>query len=609
MRKNQKVILALQTLKQAGVTITADRATLEGTVAEAYDLLANEGLFKSVLNIEMIIAMNALYRPGPIDEIPVFIKNRTAGKWDYITPELAPILDVTCGVLVYQEQVMQIVRDLAGYTWGRSDLVRRAMSKKHEDEIQAERKNFVYGNKELNIPGCIAKGISEEAAHQIYDKMISFAKYAFNKSHAAAYSVVAFKTAWFKCYYPEEYFSAVMKYTEDIEKLSEIIADAKDFGIQMLPPSINESILGYKPLNGKIIFSLNGVKGVGEGVSEIIIREREANGPYTSFKDFVIRTRLKSKAIANLVAAGAFDCLGYTRNSLDITIPYIKEILDVVSEISKCERVISGGEKVKQFVEEYDSVEDLKTRIKEEGFAYQITSKKVPTVSSIDKKILNQKNKIASYLTELEEIDIEEIDEDIDVKLAQEKEMLGLYLTGHPTDNYIIDTEPISDVVKGYTAISGVVENLVVRKNRYGKEWASFDLSDMTGAVKVTMFSEYSKYKDIVIEGAALKLEGNVKRDDFNSVITIDENGVEIVEEEALQLIATGVKKLQRKSDVYSLEIADLSVWAEKFEAIMREFADESGARLRVIDKMQGLAYYADFRVNKDALQYAKRIA
>ena len=258
-------------------------------------------------SIEDIIAANAMYRPGPMDEIPNYIRAKNSGDIHYDCPQLEPILGTTYGTIVYQEQVMRIVRDLAGYSMGRSDLVRRAMSKKKFEVLSAERKNFVYGNKEEGIHGCVALGISEDAANAIFDKMISFAAYAFNKSHAAAYSVTSYMTAWLKYYYPAEFLTAAMNFTNKIDDLPSLIADAKKHGIEVLPPHINKSqaMFSTEYRNGKpaIRFGLAFLRGC-KGKAQDIIDARE--GQFSSFKAFVATKPGKAMAEA-CIKSGAFD--------------------------------------------------------------------------------------------------------------------------------------------------------------------------------------------------------------------------------------------------------------------------------------------------------------
>ena len=268
-------------------------------------------------NLEDIIAGISLYRPGPMDFIPQYIRGKNnRDSITYDCPQLIPILEPTYGCIVYQEQVMQIVRDLAGYTLGRSDLLRRAMSKKKGDVMQRERQNFVYGNPEEGVPGCISNGIDEKTANKIYDEMIDFAKYAFNKSHAAAYAVVAYQTAYLKYYYPVEFMAALMtSVIDNSAKVAEYIYACRQMGIQILPPDINRGEGNFSVDGGNIRYGLAAIKSIGRPVIQAIIEEREIRGPFKNLKDFVERLsgrEVNKRTIESFIKAGAFDCLGGT---------------------------------------------------------------------------------------------------------------------------------------------------------------------------------------------------------------------------------------------------------------------------------------------------------
>ena len=276
-------------------------------------------------NLEDIIAGISLYRPGPMDFIPKYIKGKNSGEEvTYSCPQLEPILEPTYGCIVYQEQVMQIVRDLGGYTLGRSDLVRRAMSKKKQSVMEKERANFIYGNPEEGVPGCVANGIDEAVAGHIYDEMMDFAKYAFNKSHAACYAVVAYQTAWLKYYYPVEFMAALLtSVIDNPKKVSEYILTCRSMGITMLPPDINEGEAGFSVSGNSIRYALTAIKSVGRPVIDSIVEERRARGVFTNLKDFITRMSdkdMNKKAIENFIKAGA-DRTGKERFSYRTAVP------------------------------------------------------------------------------------------------------------------------------------------------------------------------------------------------------------------------------------------------------------------------------------------------
>ncbi len=269
-------------------------------------------------SLEDIIAGISLYRPGPMDFIPKYIKGKNHPETiTYDCPQLEEILEPTYGCIVYQEQVMQIVRSLGGYTLGRSDLVRRAMSKKKASVMEQERKNFVYGNPQEGVPGCLSRGIDEKTANKIYDDMLDFAKYAFNKSHAAAYAVVSYQTAWLKYYFPVEFMAALMTSCIDNPgKVAEYILNCRRMGITLLPPDINHSEGNFTVENNCIRYGLSAIKGIGKPVMEAVEEERNLSGAFTSLKNFVERMtgkELNKRIIENFIKTGAFDCLDGTR--------------------------------------------------------------------------------------------------------------------------------------------------------------------------------------------------------------------------------------------------------------------------------------------------------
>ena len=343
-------------------------------------------------SLEDVIAGISLYRPGPMDFIPQYIRGKNRPDTiSYDCPQLEPILKPTYGCIVYQEQVMQIVRNLAGYTLGRSDLVRRAMSKKKASVMEKERQNFVYGNPEEGVPGCIANGIPENVANKIYDDMIDFAKYAFNKSHAAAYAVVSYQTAYLKYYYPVEFMAALM--TSVIEmpnKVSEYIQVCRQMNIRILPPDVNRGIYGFSVDNGAIRYGLSAIKSVGRPVIEALVEERENRGPYLSLKDFIQRLTgvVNKRAIENFIKAGAVDCLeGNRRQKMTV----YAQIVDSIAQDKK--NTVAGQMSLFDFAEE-DVKKDFEIRM--------------PDVGEYDK----------------------------DTLLSYEKEVLGIYLSGHPLERY-----------------------------------------------------------------------------------------------------------------------------------------------------------------------------
>ena len=434
-------------------------------------------------NLEDIIAGISLYRPGPMDFIPRYLKGKNdKGSITYECPQLEHILGPTYGCIVYQEQVMQIVRDLAGYTMGRSDLVRRAMSKKKAAVMEKERQNFVYGNPEENVKGCIENGIDEKTANHIYDEMIDFARYAFNKSHAACYAVVAYQTAYLKYYYPKEFFAALMTSVMDnVNKVSEYILTCRQMGIRILPPDINEGQSGFSVSGDAIRYGLSAIKSIGRNVVDEIIRERKNNGLFTSIDDFVERMggrEVNKRTLENFIKAGAMDSLPGNRRQKTMIAP---ELLDQKTKDRK--NVLEGQMSLFDFAAE------------EEKQQYQIT---MPNVPEFPKGEL----------------------------LAFEKETLGIYVSGHPMDEYLetwknsitakttdfmVDEETGKAVVEdGVRAtIGGMITAKTVKLTKNGQQMAFVTLEDMVGSVEVIVFPrDYESKKQLLNEDAKVFISG-----------------------------------------------------------------------------------------------------
>lgn len=434
-------------------------------------------------NLEDIIAGISLYRPGPMDFIPRYLKGKNdRGAITYDCPQLESILGPTYGCIVYQEQVMQIVRELAGYTMGRSDLVRRAMSKKKASVMEKERQNFVYGNVAEGVKGCVNNGISEKTANHIYDEMTDFAKYAFNKSHAACYAVVAYQTAYLKHYYPKEFMAALMTSVMDnISKVSEYILTCRQMGINILPPDINEGQSGFSVSGDSIRYGLSAIKSVGRSVVDAIIRERETNGLYVTMDDFVERMggkEVNKRTIENFIKSGALDGLPGNRRQKTMVAP---EMLDQKNKEKK--NALDGQLSLFDFAGE------------EEKEQFQISMPDVP------------------------EFPKEEL-------LAFEKEILGIYISGHPMEEYMetwknsitakttdfmVDEETGQAVVadSARVTVGGMITGKVVKTTKNGKMMAFVTVEDMVGSVEVLVFPrDYESKRNLLIEDAKVFIQG-----------------------------------------------------------------------------------------------------
>ncbi|MCR4650953.1 MAG: DNA polymerase III subunit alpha [Lachnospiraceae bacterium] len=456
-------------------------------------------------SLEDVIAGISLYRPGPMDFIPKYIKGKNnRDSIIYPCEELKPILEQTYGCIVYQEQVMQIVRSLAGYTMGQADNIRRAMSKKKQYVIDAERKNFVEGNETENIKGCLGNGIGADVANGIYDSMVDFAKYAFNKSHAACYAVVAYQTAWLKFYYPVEFMAALMtSVIDNTAKVSEYIMTCRQMGIEILPPDVNSGAVGFTVDKGAIRYALNAIKGVGRTVIDSITEERELNGHYMGIDDFIDRniTRdINKRVVENFIKAGAFDSFGGTR---------------------------------KQYMSVYVSIMDGCANKNKDSIAGQMT-----LFDMVDE---DTRKDFALKLP-----DVGEFKEDL--KLAFEKEVLGIYLSGHPLREYEGTwrkniTNMIGDILyqeeRGGMAVpegtvvtvGGLVADKKIKYTKNDQAMAFVTLEDLTGSVECVIFPKtYQKFGNKLDTDAKVFIKGRVDAGDeedgkilAESVITFEE--------------------------------------------------------------------------------------
>ena len=419
-------------------------------------------------SLEDVIAGISLYRPGPMDFIPQYIEGKNnPDSIHFLCPQLEPILSATYGCIVYQEQVMQIVRSLGGYTLGRSDLVRRAMSKKKAAVMEKERQNFVYGNEEEGVPGCVNRGISEEIANKIYEQMMDFAKYAFNKSHAAAYAVVAYQTAYLKCHFPVEFMAALMtSVIDNPPKVAGYILSSRRMGIAILPPDINKGDSTFSVDGGGIRYGLSAIKSIGKPVIEAIVAERNQRGDFTSLRDFIERMTGKDvnkKAIENFIKAGAFDELpGNRRQKMMV----YAQILDAIVQEKK--NMMAGQMSLFDFVSE------------EEKTAYEI------------------------HMPDVEEYPKE-------AKLAFEKEVLGIYISGHPLEEYetcwrknisAVTTDFMPDEESGQpkvrdgqqVIVGGMITEKTIKYTKTNKVMAFLTLEDLLGTVEIVVFPrDYEK--------------------------------------------------------------------------------------------------------------------
>ena len=444
-------------------------------------------------SIEDITAIVALYRPGPMDSIPTFIENKlNHKKVTYKCPELEPILKVTYGCIVYQEQVIEIFRQLGGYTMGQADNIRRAISKKKMKIIEQERKVFVYGDRENNIPGCVANGISEAVAQSLYDEIVAFANYAFNKAHAVCYAVVAYQTAYLKCHYPRQYMAALMTSVLDsAAKISGYIAECRDMSIPVLPPDINHSVDHFSVEGDAIRFGLGAVKNVGRGLIRSMVAKRDEGGAFRSLEDFLQRMgegELNKRAVENFIKCGAMDCFGHHRS----------ELLAV-----------------------YDSMMDSVSFTRRKNLEGQIG-----LFSMLDEDDATAAIPIPK-LKELNKADL----------MAMEKETTGIYISGHPMDDYrpylknthVIPIGELMDEESRYqddsiVSVAGIVQNMKMKTTRNNSMMAYVTVEDDTAGIEMLAFSNVlNQYGGYLRENSAVVITGRLSiRDEKEPQIVIN---------------------------------------------------------------------------------------
>lgn len=519
-----------------------------------------------------LIILVSMFRPGPLQYLDGVIDVKRGVKpVKFLTPELEPILGKTYGAITYQEQVMEIFQKLAGYTLGGADMVRRYMSKKKAEKLAHEREAFVNGDESRNIKGCVANGIDADVANELFDQMTSFAKYAFNKSHAVAYSANSYYTAWFKYHYPAEFLAAALNWAQDNEEMAGLIREAKSFGVEVLGPDINRSYEKFTVENGKIRFGLSPIKNVGSS-ADMIVEERK-NGPYMSLRNFFERTGVNKRAVINLMTAGAFDLFSTNRAAM-------------VSVVEMYKKLVSDLDDKKAKAEEMR--ENL---ILLEGTNAVKLQKKIDTVNAAIQKLE----------ASLEDIVLPNMEEDLTEKINAEKEMLGSYISAHPMDEYENPAEygaiRIGDIASEAsrrnngtlrTSITGVINSVVIRKTKTGKEIAVLEVEDKTGVIKVCAFSNvYPTCKDQLKTGCVFKFTGDVLEDTYG-----DE------EEKSYTFRISKVQKIKKQREILQIMVAGEEKYKESLKKLMK-YKDDNGYKLCVLLNDSDTEVVAPFRVSE----------
>ncbi len=528
-------------------------------------------------SIEDFTAVVALYRPGPMDSIPKFISNKlNPQKVTYKTPLLEPILKVTYGCIVYQEQVIEIFRSLGGYTMGQADNIRRAISKKKMKVIEAERKVFVYGDEKQGITGCIGHGVPESVAQSIYDEIVDFANYAFNKAHAVCYAVVAYQTAYLKCHYPKQYMAALMTSVLDsAEKIAGYIAECKEMGIPVLPPDINRSEDPFTVEGDAVRFGLGAIKNVGHGLIRSVTAKRDEGGPFKSLEDFLQRMgdgELNKRAVENFIKCGAMDCFGYHRSEL---LGVYDSMMDSVSSSRK---------------KNLDGQMGLFAMLEEADVAASIPIPKLAEMSRGD-------------------------------LMAMEKETTGIYLSGHPMDDYrqylknthVVPISSLRSEDNSYkddaiVSVAGIVQSVKMKTTRNNSMMAYVVVEDDTASIEMLAFSStLNQYGGYLKENSAVVVTGRLSiRDEKDPNIIINRaRPISDYVEEAPQ------PEQKAEPKVYS---SDLTLWLklpseedpryQKVRAIVNMFPGEGMVKLFFADtrKMRGARASLDSRM-LDALK------
>ena len=512
-------------------------------------------------SIEDITAIVALYRPGPMDSIPKFIENKlNHKKITYKCPELEPILKVTYGCIVYQEQVIEIFRRLGGYTMGQADNIRRAISKKKMKIIEAERKVFVYGDPEKGIAGCIANGIREQVAQSLYDEIVAFANYAFNKAHAVCYAVVSYQTAYLKCHYPHQYMAALMTSVLDsAAKVSGYIAECKDLGIATLPPDINHSEDNFTVEGNAIRFGLGAVKNVGRGLIRSMVQKRKDGGLFKSLEDFIQRMgegELNKRAVENFIKCGAMDCFGYHRSEL---LAVYDTMMDSIASSRK---------------KNLEGQMGLFSMLQEEDKAAAIPIPKLAEMKKADLMLL-------------------------------EKETTGIYLSGHPMDDYrhllkgtyVVPIGALMEEESTYqddqiVSIAGIVQSIKMKTTRNNSMMSYITIEDDTAAIEMLAFSNViSQYGNYLRENAPVVITGRLSlRDDKEPQIVI--NRARPMSDFTDRVVPDPVETQKRSGTLYLRLPSEADPTFRKVKAIINMFPGESKV----------VVYFADTKLRRGAL-------
>lgn len=549
-------------------------------------------------SLDDLIILVAMFRPGPLQYIDSVLDVKNGKKeMTFLIPQLEPILKETYAGIVYQEQIMRIFQDLAGYTLGDADIVRRAMSKKKMKVLEKERKTFINGDE--TRPGCRGNGIDTEKADILFDHMMDFAKYCFNKSHAAGYAVIAYITGWFKYRYPAEFLTAALNWAEKTNTKKNpypgLMAEAESLGIKVSAPDINVSEARFTTDGRTIFFGLSSVKSVGMAADQII-EERRRNGSYHSFHEFFRRCPAKRDSVKSLISAGAFDRFNNgNRRAMEMAVDDLKKSADA---IRGKQSFIRTAEVMSPYVDDLLTDESMVEKQKQLGLTVEL--KEPTTRQKLEKRIKNATAALASLEEGFREIRIDRnIAEDKEEKLRKEYELLGLYVSGHPLDEYDDDAEgieSISNVTENTQRILGYIKSVRITKTKKdGSPIAFAEVEDRTGTIKVNFFtSVYPRYESIITQGRVLIIGGKFREEDvFGSE-----------DEKEYVLTASEAKIAKKKMNAYLLSTKSYALFHVLEERTFRQkYEDSDGHPLLIFDGQMKELRSATYRVSAKALE------
>ena len=542
-------------------------------------------------SFEDLILLVACYRPGPMQYLEDIIEVKQGRKdMEFLTPQLKPILSKTYGAIVYQEQVMEIFMQLSGYSYGQADLVRRAMSKKKEEILLNERTSFLHGDKKRNIEGCIKRGISEQIANQLFDEMIDFAKYAFNKSHAAAYAKTSYMTAWAKFHYPTEFMTASLNIADKPEKIAAAISECKALGIKVLPPGVNRSDDKFKDVcENTILYGLKPVRSVKSSAYEIIEKRKEQ--VFQSFRDFFLRTKLKKDVMESLISAGAFD--GFIDNRMSL-----KKGLEQMKD--SYEKLLKKQEDLERKTKEQKRLKEKMQRFTREELEGEEGAECLKKAKRLQTSINKAKAAIKLYEESFSGVTFQKnFPEAHQQRLKNERHALGAYLSGHLVDEYPdhkkIGTIPIREVAsseKQYLKIMGAMQDLQIKSRRSdGAPMAFFTLSDRSGEIPCCCFTKtYDSYGEYVHEDDVVIIEGKRQVDTMEG-------------DEEVKVIVSKVRPLKPERPPVLLSIPDVIVWQEQIYPLFSQFRTSHGTPVILHDRFTGQFREVDFKVSQEVFQ------